>query len=174
MKHQIKKIKFRGGKDANKMLMRKLCVNFLSEGVLTTTEAKAKAVKSVLDKIIARAAKESESSRRFIQQQVGRRKLVDALITKVGPKVKEIQGGYVSLKRAHIRINDGSQMVTVRWAHEIESLMREEPEAPAKKKSKSKPQQITKTSEKQADENLKGKKDAEKLKKSTVKTEVKS
>lgn len=135
MKHQVKKIKFRCGKDANRALMRKLCVNFISNGSLTTTEAKAKAVKSLLDKVVSRAAEGTEASKRFILQQIGRKDLANALMDKVGPKVKDIRGGYVSLKRAHVRVNDGSQMVVVRWAHDIAGLMREEA-VPAKNKNK--------------------------------------
>ena len=52
MKHQISKVKFRGGKDANKMLIKKLLYNFFSHGSIVTTAAKAKALKMFVEKLV--------------------------------------------------------------------------------------------------------------------------
>lgn len=119
MKHLIKKIKFNDGKDANSMLMKKLCYNFFQSGKLVTTLAKAKAMKSLLDTLVAKTREESESNKRYMQRYVTDVKLRKALFEQVGKKASGIQGGYVRLVRDHIRPNDGAQMTRVEWAHDI-------------------------------------------------------
>ena len=49
MKHKISKLKIKSGKDANKMLIRKLVRNFAEFGRVKTTETKAKFLKSQLE-----------------------------------------------------------------------------------------------------------------------------
>lgn len=119
MKHLIKKIKFNDGKDANSMLMKKLCYNFFQSGKLVTTQAKAKAMKSLLDTLVAKTIEESESNKRYMQRYVSDAKLRKALFEQVGKKAAGIQGGYVRLVRDHVRTNDGAQMTRVEWAHNI-------------------------------------------------------
>jgi large subunit ribosomal protein L17 len=139
MKHLIKKIKFNDGKDANSMLMKKLCYNFFQSGKLVTTQAKAKAMKSLLDILVAKSTEESESNKRYMQRYITDAKLRKALFEQVGKKAAGIQGGYVRLVREHIRRNDGSQMTRVEWAHDLslDLKVKEEPKAakkaPAKK-----------------------------------------
>lgn len=134
MKHQIKKIKFRGGKDANTMLVRKMCSNFISHGTLTTTQAKAKMMKSVLDTLIAKTGERTEGNKNYMLRILADAKLVDRLFTQLGPKTKDIKGGYVTLRRDKIRMNDGSQMVQVTWAHDLGALLKtvEEPKKDTK------------------------------------------
>jgi large subunit ribosomal protein L17 len=131
MKHLIKKIKFNDGKDANSMLMKKLCYNFFQSGKLVTTQAKAKAMKSLLDTLVAKTIEQSESNKRYMQRYVSDAKLRKALFEQVGKKAAGIQGGYVRLVRDHVRTNDGAQMTRVEWAHDItlELKAKEEPKA---------------------------------------------
>ena len=129
MKHLIKKIKFNDGKDANSMLMKKLCYNFFQSGKLVTTRAKAKAVKSLLDTLVSKSLEQSESNKRYMQRYVTDAKIRKALFEQVGKKAAGINGGYVRLIKDHIRPNDGSQMMKVEWAHDLtlELKAKEEP-----------------------------------------------
>lgn len=138
MKHLIKKIKFNDGKDANSMLMKKLCYNFFQSGKLVTTQAKAKAMKSLLDTLVSKSREESESNKRYLQRYITDAKIRKALFEQVGKKAAGINGGYVRLVRQHERANDGAQMTRVEWAHDLtlELKAKEEPKKAAKAEKK--------------------------------------
>ncbi len=115
MRHRVKKIKFRFGKDHNKMLMRKLVVNFLQHNKLTTTLPKAKALKSYLEKVISKAREKTEANKNALLKYVGNPRWVDYLFEKVGPAFKERIGGYVRVVKLLPRESDGAKMARVEW-----------------------------------------------------------
>lgn len=120
MRHKVKKIKVKFGKDANKMLMRKLLKNFLKEGKIITTNTKAKLLKSFIDKIVFRVREDNEKNRRYIMKHIGNdKKLINFLFKNVGETFKDIIGGYVKVKRLIERSSDGSLMVQVNWSKPV-------------------------------------------------------
>ena len=60
MIHGVKKSKFKGGQDSNSMIMRKLMYNFVRFAHVTTTEARAKALKSELDRALTKTKEKTE------------------------------------------------------------------------------------------------------------------
>ena len=66
MRHRVKKIKFSKGKDANEMLLKKLLSNFLIQGKITTTQKKAKAVKSGIDRIVSKSKNKTQSNKNYL------------------------------------------------------------------------------------------------------------
>lgn len=120
MRHKVKKIKVKFGKDANKMLMRKLLKNFLKEGKIITTNTKAKLLKSFIDRIVFRVREDNEKNRRYIMKHIGNdKKLINFLFKNVGETFKDIIGGYVKVKRLIERSSDGSLMVQVNWSKPV-------------------------------------------------------
>jgi len=115
MRHKVKKIKFKHGKDANKMLMKKLAVNFLEKGKLTTTKAKAKALVSYLEKLLTKAQVESEANKNVLLKRLGKRALVKRLFKEIGPILKTKKSGFLKTVNLGQRFSDGAEVTRVEW-----------------------------------------------------------
>ena len=116
MRHRVKKTKFRYGKDANRALLKKLAINFISRGKLTTTKAKAKAVVSFLDKLLNRVKKSTATNKSFLDSKLGNRKISRLLIKEIIPSIKEKTSGHFQLTFLGQRLSDGSEMVRINWS----------------------------------------------------------
>ncbi|MFA9288802.1 MAG: bL17 family ribosomal protein [Weeksellaceae bacterium] len=119
MRHGIKKVKFKTGKDANEMMLRKLVYNFVTSAHLVTTEARAKHLKSTLDRMVGRTKERTEANKNYLLAMFNNASMVETLFAQVGPAVADITGGYVKLVRLNQRQNDASMMVRVEWAHPV-------------------------------------------------------
>lgn len=119
MRHRVKNIKFHDGVDSDRMIMRKLVVNFLEHGHVLTTLARAKAMKQRLDRVISRMKKRSEQNTIYLKRYFPDRKTIDMFYDQVGKAIATIDGGYVRIERMNQRPRDGAMMVRVEWAHAI-------------------------------------------------------
>lgn len=81
---------------------------FLSESI-QTTEAKAKAVKGLVDKIINQA--KDSSTRRLVSQFLVDKRIQDRLVKDLLPRLKERSSGYTTVVRLGPRPGDGAVMV---------------------------------------------------------------
>ncbi len=150
MIHKTKKIKFKNGQDANAMLMRKLMYNFLRDSRITTTEAKAKALKMYMDRVVSKAKEKTEANKNYLLRYFNDQKIISVLFNQVGPAVAKINGGFVKIVRKNQRENDATMMVQLLWAHPVVidwGTSKPEPikvEKPVKKESKVKEPKKTK------------------------------
>jgi large subunit ribosomal protein L17 len=119
MIHKTKKIKFKNGQDANAMLMRKLMYNFLRDSRITTTEAKAKALKTYMDRMVSKAKEKTEANKNYLLRYFNDQKIISVLFDQVGPAVSKINGGFVKTVRLNQRKNDATMMVQLLWAHPV-------------------------------------------------------
>lgn len=150
MKHQSKKIQFGNGQDADRMLMRKMCYNFLQSGRLTTTYPKAKAVKSMLDTLVARLDEQTEANKKYVSQIIQDKVLRRELFAQLGSVATEIRGGYITISRLHERSSDGAQMAQISWAHSIQFTPAGKSDTPVDIK-----EQPTQSSKKEAKQSIK-------------------
>ncbi len=119
MRHRVKKIKLKGGKDANKMLMFKLANNFLSNEMIITTAKKGKLAKSYIERLIDKSKIKNEANKNYLLRFIHNKKLVNFLFDKVGSALKDVRGGYLKITKIGRRDSDGSEMVKLEWAHPI-------------------------------------------------------
>jgi large subunit ribosomal protein L17 len=119
MMHGIKKIKVKSGRDANRMLIKKLLFNFLKGGLMVTTEKKAKILKTLIERMVDKAKRNDEASKNVLLKHFTNKKAVSVLIEQVAPEFKDRTGGYVRVIRLNQRENDGSQMSRVEWVAPI-------------------------------------------------------
>lgn len=119
MRHGVKKIKFSQGKDANKMLVRKLATNFLKYGTLKTTITKVKALKSVIDRIVEKSKNNTEANKNYLLSKLNDNKLVLKLFNEIGAALKDKKGGYVRIVKLGKRKSDGSEMGRMEWVYPV-------------------------------------------------------
>ena len=119
MRHRVKKIKFRSGKDANRMLVRKLVKNFITNSKIVTTIKKAKVLKSVIEKLIEKAKVESEANKNILLKTIADKKLVFRMFKEIGVTLKDKVGGYVRIVRLGRRDSDRSEMARLEWVYPV-------------------------------------------------------
>jgi large subunit ribosomal protein L17 len=115
MRHGQRKFKVQLGKDANKMLVRKLAYNFLSQGKIVTTEKKAKILKTHIERLVEKTKADTQANKNFLLRNLAKVDLVQRFITSVGPVMTGRVGGYVRLQKLHQRDSDGALMTRVEW-----------------------------------------------------------
>lgn len=119
MKHSVKKIKVRGGKDANKMLVRKLAMNFLTSSKIVTTDKKARILKTFIERIITKAKDRTEANKNVLLQYFPKKAIVEELFTQASAVFADRTGGYVRIIKLNQRANDGAMMTQVEWVEPI-------------------------------------------------------
>ena len=111
----------RHGKQRNKLsrdsahrraLMRNLCRDVIEHERITTSQAKAKAVKPKLEKLITLAKRGDLHARRQVLSELGQDKfLVHKLFEEVAPRYAERPGGYTRIVKLGPRRSDSTEMV---------------------------------------------------------------
>lgn len=98
-------------RDSNerKALFKSLISSLILNERIKTTEAKAKAIKGSVDKIITKA-KKGESYRRIIQASVVNDAAKKAIFD-IAPRFADRQGGYSRIIRVGRRLSDNAEMV---------------------------------------------------------------
>jgi large subunit ribosomal protein L17 len=95
-----------------KMMLRVLLNNFLLHEKIKTTEAKAKELRSIAEKMITRAKDAGLANRRLIAKDLTPA-LTKKIIENIAPKYKERQGGYTRIIKLGPRNSDGAHMVII-------------------------------------------------------------
>ncbi len=115
MRH-LKKVKKLGReREHRKALLRNLVRGVLIHGQIKTTTPKAKACKSVLDRLISRAMEDTPHNRRMVNRFLNDRRLTNWLFHAIAPLFKDTEhrGGYTRVLRIGIRRGDGAEMSIV-------------------------------------------------------------
>jgi large subunit ribosomal protein L17 len=111
--------RFRFGKDANKMLEKKLLRNFIIHGKLVSTEQKIKYIKPIIDRIISHAKKNTRSSINEITKKISDKKVIKIIFDSVVPAFEHRKSGFVKYQRLFNRMSDGSIMAKMEWVEPV-------------------------------------------------------
>jgi len=115
MRHHNSNRKFGRANDARRALLRSLAGNLIVHEKIVTTEAKAKELKSFVEKIITKGKDDSVSSRRLVTQDLIVPKYADKIIKVISPKYKDRKGGYTRIVKLGARGGDGSKMAIIEF-----------------------------------------------------------
>jgi len=122
MPHQISGRHLGRNSAQRKALFKGLVTQVLQHERIETTEAKAKAVRADVEKMITLAKRGDLHSRRRALRTVNDKKVVEKLFDTLGPRYKERNGGYTRILKLGPRHGDNAEMVF------LELVDREEPE----------------------------------------------
>ncbi len=100
--------KFGRTTNQRKALLRGLTTSLLKEGRIVTTEAKAKALRPVAEKMITLGKKGDLHSRRQALAYILEEDVVTKLFEEVAPKYAERNGGYTRIIKSGPRRGDGA------------------------------------------------------------------
>ena len=110
MRHRCKKPRLGRPADQRKALIRSLTTELLRHGRITTTEAKAKAIRPYVDHMITLAKGGSLHQRRQAMAFVFDKQLVHALFNEVPTRYEDRAGGYTRMHHTSSRRGDNAPM----------------------------------------------------------------
>lgn len=99
--------------DQRKALLRSLATELLRHGQITTTRARAKAVRSEVEHMITLAKDGSLAARRAALGYIYDKKLVHALFAQAQERYGNRNGGYTRIIRTVSRRGDNSEMAII-------------------------------------------------------------
>jgi large subunit ribosomal protein L17 len=115
MRHQKKRHKLSRDTAHRKALLRNLSKQLIEHERIMTTEAKAKAVKPEVEKLITLAKTDDLHHRRQAFSELGQntqsKELVHRLFTEIAPRYRERPGGYTRILKIGQRAGDATEMV---------------------------------------------------------------
>ena len=100
-------------KKPREMMLRNLAASIVIYEKVKTTEAKAKAVKPLVERMITTAKKGDLTARRRLIAALPQEKAVQKLMEVLGEKYKERSGGYTRIVKMENRDGDGAKMVRI-------------------------------------------------------------
>ena len=98
---------------ARKALLRGIVTSLFQHERIETTEAKAKELRKVADKMLTLAKRGDLHARRQVMAYMMDEDVVKKLFDEVAPKYKDRQGGYTRIIKAGVRQGDASPMVII-------------------------------------------------------------
>ncbi len=118
MRHRVFGRKLHRNTKQRRALFRLLAVNFILNDRLSTSFAKAKAVRPFIDKLVTRAKQDSQFSRSFLSGKLNNQKALVKLI-EVAKEMKDKAGGFTKLLQANPKIGDNSKQALLLWSKEM-------------------------------------------------------
>ena len=113
MRHN-RSINHLGRKSGNrKALMANLASSLILNKRITTTVAKAKALKSYVEPLITKSKEDTTHSRRVVFSYLKDKKAVAELFRTVAPKIADRPGGYTRVLHIGFRAGDAAEMALI-------------------------------------------------------------
>ena len=109
-----KKFNHLGRKTAHrKAMLTNMACSLIEHKRITTTVAKAKALKKYVEPLVNRSKDDSTHSRRVCFRYLASKDAVTELFREVGPKVANREGGYTRIIRTGNRLGDNAEMCLI-------------------------------------------------------------
>ena len=111
--------RFGGSASHQRLMFANMAASLFAAEAIVTTEAKAKALRPIAEKLITKAkkAQEGEEGRvhkiRQIQGYLGDREMTHKLVNEVAPRYLERSGGYTRILKLGARQGDAAEMARI-------------------------------------------------------------
>ena len=99
--------------DHRKAMLSNLAISLIMHKRITTTLAKAKALKKYVEPLVTRAKNDSTNSRRVVFSYLQNKEAIKELFGIIAEKVGDRPGGYTRIIKLGSRIGDGSDMAFI-------------------------------------------------------------
>lgn len=115
MRHQKNKRSLNQQRANSAKLYQNLAQALISHEAITTTQTKAKFLKSYLEPLITKAKANDLTCRRILLKFLNNEKAVNKLMTEIAPKVKTVNGGCLRLTKLYHRSGDGALLAKIEF-----------------------------------------------------------
>lgn len=111
-----------GGPAHERLLLANLATALFEHDRITTTEAKAKRLRPLAEKLITFAKRGDLHARRQVMTVVRDKDVVHKLFAEIGPKFAERPGGYTRIVKVNPRKGDNAPMAVIELVEELSAV----------------------------------------------------
>ena len=122
--------------DHRKAMLTNMAISLIKHKRITTTLAKAKALKMYVEPLITRSKNDTTTSRRVVFRYLQNKYAVTELFKEISAKVADRPGGYTRIIKLGIRKGDAAEMAFIELV-DYDENMAKTPKAAAKKTRRS-------------------------------------
>jgi large subunit ribosomal protein L17 len=107
-----------GSPSHERLMLANLATSLFEHGKITTTEAKAKRLRPLAERLITKAKKGDLHNRREVMKTIRDKDVVHKLFAEIGPFFADRNGGYTRIVKAMPRRGDNAQMAVIALVNE--------------------------------------------------------
>jgi large subunit ribosomal protein L17 len=96
-------------------LIRQLTVSMILHERITTTEAKAKTLRPVVERLVTIAREDTPHHRSLVMSKIDHRPATEKLFEVVAPRFEETPGGYTRISKLGTRHGDAAPMALIEF-----------------------------------------------------------
>lgn len=115
MRHRVAGRKFGRNTNQRKALLRNLAVSLILNERITTTEAKAKTIRPVVEKLVTMSREDTEHHRRLVMARLADERATAKLFDIIGPRFDGQPGGYTRIYKIGTRRGDGAPVSMIEF-----------------------------------------------------------
>ena len=116
MRHSNKNRKFGRERKVRNTFLKGLALDLIRHGKITTTEARAKELRKVVEPLITLAKDGTLASNRLtVSRLLNRKEEARKLCEEIAPNYKGRNGGYTRITRMPVRKSDASRMAVIEF-----------------------------------------------------------
>jgi large subunit ribosomal protein L17 len=121
MRHRIGGRQFGLPSDQRRALLKGLVRSLIIHKKITTTETRAKDVRSIAEKLVTKAREDTVHARRIARTYIGGHSdkdedVIKELFTVIAPRFRDRPGGYTRMAKIGVRRGDGAPLVVLELA----------------------------------------------------------
>lgn len=114
MRHRIDKRKLGRTTSHRKAMLNNMVTSFFEHEEINTTEAKAKELRRVSEKLITLAKKNTLAAKREVLRDIKNKDVMRKLFDVIAPRFASRPGGYTRIVKAGARLGDAAPMVIIK------------------------------------------------------------
>jgi len=115
MRHRKIRSKLNRTTEHRTALLRNLAEALIDRERIHTTDAKAKQLRPVVERLVTLGKRGTLAARRLAFSKLPKKQSVHKLFTVLGPRFKDRAGGYTRIVKADRRMGDGAQMAYIEF-----------------------------------------------------------
>lgn len=115
MRHRKAGRKFGRNPSQRKALLRQQAISLILNERIMTTEAKAKELRIVVEKLVTLARDDSRHHRNLVMSRIDHQPALDRLFGVVAPRYEETSGGYTRISKLGLRKGDAAPLVLIEF-----------------------------------------------------------
>lgn len=115
MRHRKAGRKFNRNTNQRKALFRNLAVSLILHERIRTTEAKAKTIRPIVERLVTLAREDTQHHRRLAMARLNDERAVAKLFDVIAPRFEGQPGGYTRIYKLGPRRGDGAPMALIEF-----------------------------------------------------------
>ena len=115
MRHQKAGRKFGRNSAQRRAMLRQLAISMILHERITTTEAKAKEMRSIVEKLVTIARQDTPAHRKLIMSKIDHDLATAKLFEVIAPRFESTPGGYTRIARLGTRRGDAAPLALIEF-----------------------------------------------------------